>query len=155
MTIERKRRLKKEEVINLFEQLLKDFGIDQKGYKINIHKGMLTHQFETEIKWGLKGWKDSAIGNQTDVFMHEFAHLIDFDRNGHRKKPNGRGWFKHDEVFYEILKEILTLKYENIKEYEWKNDYVKIYKCYIKEFFPYYKGKKIKNRKAKLIRTKR
>jgi predicted SprT family Zn-dependent metalloprotease len=76
------------------------------------------------------------------VVSHEFAHALDFARNGLRRNH-------HDRKFYDILLEVICEAYRSPKLYIWADEYKKLKQWAKKDGFYGSKKKRKINGKTK------
>ena len=67
----------------------------------------------------------STTWKPEDMLIHEFAHILSFDRHGKK----GRG---HNNFFKLALIDVITAYYNDIEKYDWTLEYVSIKKWYSK-----------------------
>ena len=87
---------------------------------------------------GSRKYGEIAIGPNPNhgwkaLLVHEFAHAVEYKRNGHRTGG-------HDRKFYTILLEVISIAYTKPSYYKWTHDYKRIQAWAIKDGF--FKGKK-------------
>ena len=80
------------------------------------------------IKIGLN--VTSTLTKVEDVVLHEFAHTLDYRRNGNRK--NGNRNIHHDKIFADILQEVTVAWYGKTGKYQWRGEYPAVRKIHKK-----------------------